>query len=186
MNQSPRVHSGPLQDPHSTPLEELDVSDPRLFETDAWRPYFERLRREDPVHYLADSPFGAFWSVTKFNDIVHVDTHHQVFSSSPTIVIGDLTDDLKFDNFIFMDPPKHDVQRAAVQPVVAPANLAKLEPVIRERAGRILDALPVGDDTAIAVCRDGRCIHDHVSLRRERAHQIDQISHDVVEAYRFR
>jgi cytochrome P450 len=146
MNQSPRVHSGPLQDPHGTPLEELDVSDPRLFETDAWRPYFERLRREDPVHYLADSPFGAFWSVTKFNDIVHVDTHHQVFSSSPTIVIGDLTEEMKFDNFIFMDPPKHDVQRAAVQPVVAPANLAKLEPVIRERAGRILDALPVGDE----------------------------------------
>jgi cytochrome P450 len=145
MNQSPRVHSGPLQDPHSTPLEELDVSDPRLFETDGWRPYFERLRREDPVHYLADSPFGPFWSVTKFDDIVHVDTHHQVFSSSPTIVIGDLTDDLKFDNFIFMDPPKHDVQRAAVQPVVAPANLAKLEPVIRERAGRILDSLPVGE-----------------------------------------
>jgi cytochrome P450 len=129
-----------------TPLEELDVSDPRLFETDRWRPYFERLRREDPVHYLADSPFGPFWSVTKFNDIVHVDTHHQVYSSSPTIVIGDLTDDMKFDNFIFMDPPKHDVQRAAVQPVVAPANLAKLEPVIRERAGRILDSLPVGEE----------------------------------------
>ncbi|HSQ68623.1 MAG TPA: cytochrome P450, partial [Steroidobacteraceae bacterium] len=116
------------------------------FETDRWRPYFERLRREDPVHYLADSPFGPFWSVTKFNDIVHVDTHHQVYSSSPTIVIGDLTDDMKFDNFIFMDPPKHDVQRAAVQPVVAPANLAKLEPVIRERAGRILDSLPVGEE----------------------------------------
>ena len=146
MNQSPRVHSGPLQDPRETPLEELDVSDPRLFETDRWRPYFERLRREDPVHYLADSPFGPFWSVTKFNDIVHVDTHHQVYSSSPTIVIGDLTDDMKFDNFIFMDPPKHDVQRAAVQPVVAPANLAKLEPVIRERAGRILDSLPVGEE----------------------------------------
>jgi len=129
-----------------TPLEELDVSDPRLFETDRWRPYFERLRREDPVHYLADSPFGPFWSVTKFNDIVHVDTHHQVYSSSPTIVIGDLTDDMKFDNFIFMDPPKHDVQRAAVQPVVAPANLAMLEPVIRERAGRILDSLPVGEE----------------------------------------
>ena len=146
MNQTPRIHSGPMQDPLQTPIAELDVSDPRLFENDCWRPYFERLRREDPVHYLADSPFGPFWSVTKFNDIVHVDTHHQVFSSSPTIVIGDLADEARFDNFIFMAPPKHDVQRAAVQPVVAPANLAKLEPVIRERAGRILDSLPVGEE----------------------------------------
>jgi len=145
MSQTPRVHSGPMQDPQTVPLDQLDVSDPRLFENDAWRPFFARLRREDPVHYLADSPFGPFWSVTRFDDIVHVDTHHQVFSSEPFIVIGDMVDELKVDSFIFMDPPKHDVQRQAVQPVVAPANLAKLEPVIRERAARILDALPVGE-----------------------------------------
>ena len=145
MSQTPRVHSGPMQDPHSVPIDQLDVSDPRLFENDAWRPFFARLRREDPVHYLADSPFGPFWSVTRFDDIVHVDTHHQVYSSEPFIVIGELVDELKIDSFIFMDPPKHDVQRQAVQPVVAPTNLANLEPVIRERAARILDALPVGE-----------------------------------------
>jgi cytochrome P450 len=48
--------------------------------------------------------------------------------------------------FIAMDPPKHDVQRKAVTPVVAPDNLARLEPVIRERAGLILDSLPVGEE----------------------------------------
>ncbi|MBS1134579.1 MAG: cytochrome, partial [Burkholderiaceae bacterium] len=108
MSQTPRVHSGPMQDPHSVPIDQLDVSDPRLFENDAWRPFFARLRREDPVHYLADSPFGPFWSVTRFDDIVHVDTHHQVYSSEPFIVIGELVDELKIDSFIFMDPPKHD------------------------------------------------------------------------------
>src|SRR5690606_34927165 len=48
-------------------------------------------------------------------------------------------------NFIQMDPPKHDAQRGAVMPVVAPRNLARLEPVIRARLGPILDALPVGE-----------------------------------------
>ena len=48
-------------------------------------------------------------------------------------------------SFISMDPPKHDVQRKVVQPVVAPANLAKLEPVIRERAAQSWMALPVGE-----------------------------------------
>jgi cytochrome P450 len=134
-----------MQDPQAVAIDQLDVSDPRLFENDAWRPFFARLRREDPVHYLADSPFGPFWSITRFDDIVHVDTHHQVFSSEPFIIIGELVDDLKVDSFIFMDPPKHDVQRQAVQPVVAPANLANLEPVIRERAAQILDALPIGE-----------------------------------------
>lgn len=145
MNDSARIHSGPIPDAETVPIDQLDVSDPRLFQNDSWQPYFARLRREDPVHYLADSPFGPFWSITRFNDIVYVDTHHKIFSSSPTIVIGDLIDELQFDNFIFMDPPKHDVQRAAVQPVVAPANLATLEPVIRQRVEQILDGLPEGE-----------------------------------------
>ena len=49
-------------DPWSLPLEQFDVSDPALLEQDSWRPYFERLRNEDPVHYQADSRFGSFWS----------------------------------------------------------------------------------------------------------------------------
>jgi cytochrome P450 len=79
-----------LPHPLTTPLENIDVSDPRLLEQDAWRPYFARLREEDPVHYQADSPFGPFWSVTRFEDIVAVDSNHQDFSSEPAIVIGDM------------------------------------------------------------------------------------------------
>ena len=44
-----------------------------------------------------------------------------------------------------MDPPKHDVQRKAVSPAVAPHNLQLMAPVIRERAGAILDGLPIGE-----------------------------------------
>ncbi len=47
--------------------------------------------------------------------------------------------------FIAMDPPKHDVQRKTVSPIVAPGNLALLEPMIRERAASILDSLPIGE-----------------------------------------
>jgi cytochrome P450 len=47
--------------------------------------------------------------------------------------------------FIAMDPPKHDIQRKTVTPAVSPANLAVLEPLIRERAAKILDDLPVGE-----------------------------------------
>jgi cytochrome P450 len=47
--------------------------------------------------------------------------------------------------FIAMDPPKHDVQRKTVSPIVAPDNLARLESTIRERAGKLLDAVPRGE-----------------------------------------
>ncbi len=131
--------------PNDIPLAQIDVSQGELYEHDAQWGFFERLRREDPIHYCADSEYGPFWSVTKFNDIAHVEKNHQLFSSEPTITIADLPEEIPFQSFIQMDPPKHDVQRAAVQPVVAPMNLAKLESVIRERAGRILDELPVGE-----------------------------------------
>jgi len=128
-----------------TPLDQIDVSDPRLYQQDAWRPVFARLREEDPVHYQPDSPFGPFWSITRFDDIVAVDSNHEVFSSEPNIFLADLGDDLPGEMFIAMDPPKHDVQRRAVQPVVAPQNLAQMESLIRSRAEAILDNLPVGE-----------------------------------------
>ncbi len=134
-----------LPHPLNTPLSEINVSDPRLYQEDAWRPYFQRLRDEDPVHYLADSAFGPFWSVTRFEDIVAVDSNYEDFSSEPTIVIGDLVEDIQVEMFIAMDPPKHDVQRRAVQSVVAPKNLAEMEGLIRSRVIEILDNLPVGE-----------------------------------------
>ena len=44
--------------------------------------------------------------------------------------------------FIAMDPPKHDMQRLVVAPIVAPGNLALMADTIRERVIKILDGLP--------------------------------------------
>jgi cytochrome P450 len=133
---------------YATPLEDFHPGDPDLFRTDTHWPYFERLRAEAPVHWCRGSEFGAYWSVTRYQDIMTVDTNHEVFSSEAAlggITIRDARPDLRRPSFIAMDPPKHDVQRKTVSPVVAPANLALMEPIIRERAGRILDELPTGE-----------------------------------------
>ena len=134
-----------LPDPYSLRLEDIDVSNPRLYETWEHHRYFQRLREEAPIHYCKDSPFGPYWSVTKMEDIKYVDSHHELYSSFPCSLIGDFAEGESLANFIFMDPPEHDVQRLAVQPVVAPQNLKQLEGLIRERAGRILDDLPIGE-----------------------------------------
>ncbi len=134
-----------LPEAYSMPLEELDPSDGRLFEHQKHWAYFERLRKEDPVHASENEDFGKFWNITKFKDILAVDTNHQLFSSEPAIVIADPKEDFTLPMFIAMDPPKHDVQRKIVSPVVAPQNLAVLEGEIRGRVKNILDDLPVGE-----------------------------------------
>ena len=139
-------------DINAIPLADIDVSDPTIFQNESWHEYFARLRREAPIHYQADSEVGAFWSVTSHDLIKQVDTNHAIFSSAEGIAIADPPEDgeeaeqnVPIENFISMDPPGHNVQRATVAPSVAPSNLANFEPLIRERVIDILDNLPVGE-----------------------------------------
>ncbi|HUZ14212.1 MAG TPA: cytochrome P450 [Caulobacteraceae bacterium] len=129
----------------SMPLAEIDVADPALFQSDSHWPYFERLRREDPVHHAVNPEHGAYWSVTKYKDIMDIDTNHQVFSSERGITIGDPNEEFRMPMFIAMDPPKHDAQRKVVSPIVSPQSLAQMEGLIRSRAAAILDELPRGE-----------------------------------------
>jgi len=129
----------------STPLDRIDVSNPQLFQDDSIHEYFRRLRQEDPVHYCKDSRFGPYWSITRYKDIMQVDTQHQIFSSEIElggIAIRDVPVGHRRPMFIAMDPPKHDEQRKVVSPIVAPGNLASMEATIRERTQQVLDGLP--------------------------------------------
>ncbi len=132
----------------SLPLEAIDVSDPALYQQDSWQPYFARLRREDPVHYVPDSPSGPYWAVTKYQDIIRLEVNHKVFSSSwqlGGIKIDDMPKGYERPSFIWVDPPEHGPQRLAVTPSVAPANLARMDALIRERTRRIVNGLPRGE-----------------------------------------
>jgi cytochrome P450 len=136
------VNPTPLGDPWTTALDAIDFSDARLFQDDVWPDWFARLRRDDPVHFQQESQFGPFWSITKYKDIMAVETNPKVFSSAAGITLLDQETQYRLAMFIAMDPPKHDEQRLVVAPIVAPGNLAHLAPTIRERACRILDNLP--------------------------------------------
>ncbi|HUB50474.1 MAG TPA: cytochrome P450 [Acetobacteraceae bacterium] len=136
------VASPPLGDPWTLPLDQIDVARPQLFQDDVWPDWFARLRRDDPVHFHPDSEFGPFWSITRYRDIMKVETTPEVFSSESGITLVDQETQFRTPMFIAMDPPKHDVQRRVVSPIVAPDNLARLAATIRERAAAILDGLP--------------------------------------------
>jgi cytochrome P450 len=126
-------------------LTSIDVSDPHLYQDDIWRPLFAQLRRDDPVHYCEASPFGPYWSVTRYDDISTVELDHENYSSSSELGGTQLVDQPKgqeLTNFLRMDPPGHTAQRRTVAPIVAPSNLVNLEPLIRKRTSDVLDALP--------------------------------------------
>jgi len=130
------------------PLADINPAQRDLFQNDVIWPYFERLRKEAPVHKAYDEEFGEYWSVTRYEDIMAVDTNHHVFSSDWTnggITLFDAPEDFRLPMFIAMDPPKHDQQRMTVQPIVAPNNLKKWEGLIRERTAFVLESLPRGE-----------------------------------------
>lgn len=126
------------------PLEQISPSDPYLFSLGAELPYFERLRRDAPVHYARNDVVGGYWSLTRWDDIMAVDTNHQMFSSEPNITLRDPEEGLPLPMFIAMDQPKHTMQRKTVNSVAQPPAIEALEPLIRQRAGEILDSLPIG------------------------------------------
>ena len=142
----PARHADARARAFALPLDLLDPADPQGFVDDTVGYVFERLRREDPVH-RSHSPvpgIDTYWSVTRYQDIMHVDSHHELFSSEGGITLMDFPadDEQKLKMFIAMDPPKHDEQRKAVSPIVAPANLNNWRELIRRRTGQVLDSLP--------------------------------------------
>jgi len=145
-----------IPDAYSVPLDKMHPAEPALFKNNVMWSYFERLRKEDPVHYckrpfdmgmgeFLDEEIGPYWSITKYNDIMDVDTNHKVFSSEPAITLFDPREEFTTPMFIAMDPPKHDVQRKAVNPVVAPSNLKNMEGLIRKRTQNVLNNLPINE-----------------------------------------
>jgi len=152
MSQSAVLNRETTFDPYSIPLEKLDMANGDYFQNQQHWALFERLRKEDPVHFCDSEIIGRFWSITRYEDIVAVDTNHKQFSSEPSIFLTTLANEAQSkdsgfqpETFIAMDQPKHDVQRKAVTSAVAPPALAELEPLIRERVGKVLDSLPVGE-----------------------------------------
>ena len=141
---------------YSTPLEDLDVSDPSFWPDERMWAIFQRLRDEDPLHYCKegwtsefrepdDEPVGPYWSVTRFEDIMAIDTDHHRFSSEPAIVLPNPGHDFPLPMFIAMDQPKHDVQRRTVGPIVSSPSLSRMSTLIRERTQYVLDGLPTGE-----------------------------------------
>ena len=126
----------------SLPLEDIDVSDPVLHKNDTIGFYFDRLREE----CRSLRPHGAVWRLWSAPLQGHHGCRYEpcgllVERPSPFATCRRIPAS-KFHH----DGPAKTVQRKAVSPIVAPANLARMESTIRERTQRVLDGLPVNEE----------------------------------------
>ena len=113
-------------DAWSTPLADIDVSRSEYYGDDSWRPYFARLRQEDPVHYcreqsqrsvlVGDAPRRHQGSGHEASDLFV----RRKAASRSAKEMRPKTSEL--DNFIAMDEPRHSMQRKTVAPSVAPTQ----------------------------------------------------------------
>ena len=126
-------------------IEPVHPADPQNFYDGSWKSLFAQLRREDPIHFTAESPYGPYWSITRYNDLVEADLDTTNYSSKSElggVTVEDLPPGANRESFIRMDPPEHTAKRKAAAPIVTPTSLAALEGLVRERTRNVLDGLP--------------------------------------------
>ena len=131
--------------------ETYDVSRSDIYYEDRWQPVFAEMRAKGPLHYVSESPFGAYWNIVSHKAIQHVEALPELFSSSwehggITILEREMDEEgRELPMFIAMDRPKHTGQRRTVAPKFTPSAITDMEEEIRQRTGELLDSLPRGE-----------------------------------------
>ncbi|PCG14058.1 MULTISPECIES: cytochrome P450 [Sphingomonas] len=126
------------------PVDPFDVSRPDIYRDDTWHEPFRRLRAEAPVHKVADSDFGPYWSVSTYKPIVEVESLPDLYSSEANgFTISPIaSDEVRMPMFIGRDRPIHTAQRRTVAPAFTPSEMVRLTKNIRDRSAEVLDTLP--------------------------------------------
>lgn len=97
-----------------------------------------RLRRDDPVHFIAEG-FGApCWAVTRYHDIHAIETNTEVFKNGPQLTIGSAAG-APFRMVVNMDPPEHSAHRALANRHFMPRSIDWVRSFAEEIVTETLD-----------------------------------------------
>lgn len=101
------------------------------------------LRANSPIHWHDGEP--GFWAVTRYDDVVHVSRHSDLFSSHRKLALfDDLAEDqiaLQRLMMLNQDPPEHSRRRSLVNRGFTPRTIGALEQHIRDICDDLLDKL---------------------------------------------
>ena len=106
-------------------------------------PAYKELRASAPVCW---NDVTKFWALLKYEDIRHVSTNPNTFSSTKGITIPDpvMPNPVQEGNLIFTDPPRHRQMRKLINTGFTRRQVAILEPKVREIVYGILDDVTSG------------------------------------------
>lgn len=147
-------------------LRAIDPSVRSRFADGSIHDLMSHLRKEAPIHYCEDSPYGPYWSITKHRDIIEIEAVPAIFSSDGArggvsiLEQSAAVDQSSMETFIAMDPPRHTAKRRTVAPAFTPTEMQRLASDIRQRTANTLDGLPKGkefdwvENVSIALTRD--------------------------------
>ncbi len=138
--------------PTSTDLG-INLNDPMLFLENRAHDAFRVLRREAPVHWNPGTEVqNGFWSITKYEDLLFVSRHPELFISSKGIAGPGIRPEAMEQflasgqqpgtgnvSIITMDPPRHVKMRRLVNKGFTPRAVNAMEPEIRRLTNEILD-----------------------------------------------
>ncbi len=105
---------------------------------------FAALRRDQPVAWTTEADGGrGFWSITKYEDILYVSRHADLFSSRFGIRMEDMDEEETEARrtLMEMDSPEHTRLRRLVARPFTPRAVADYEGVVRELAAEVLGEL---------------------------------------------
>jgi cytochrome P450 len=131
-----------------TPLEEVLVTDRKVWQDGPPHELFKQMRAECPVHWtrqITEYPSeDGLWSVTTADDVHAVSRDWETYSSATGITAlthSVLPLEMVQAMFIGMDPPKHDRLKALFQRGFTPKRIADHEDEIRSIVLGVLDRL---------------------------------------------
>jgi cytochrome P450 len=115
---------------------DFDPLVPERFES-AHAQYAE-LRARCPV--ARSEAYGGFWALTKYDDVARALGDPTTFVTSTQNVVPKVAFTGRRPP-LHLDPPEHTPYRAALNPLLAPERVAKLEPMVRRHAVELLSPM---------------------------------------------
>jgi cholest-4-en-3-one 26-monooxygenase len=121
---------------------DIDLVDPDTYATGGVpHDRLRRLREHAPVYRHRGDP--DFWAVTRYDDVVHVSRHPEVFSSRERLALFTEPADeqlvLQRMMMLNQDPPEHTRRRAIVNRGFTPRTIGALEDHVREICHELID-----------------------------------------------
>ncbi len=132
-----------MTDTAISPAATIDLADLDAFEQGTVWPLFDRLRREDPVHWNPEpAPNAGFWALTRHADIVAVDRDPDTFASTGFVNLEEVDDDLieVRRSLLESDGTRHRALRKLLQRDFGGQTLLRYEEFLRGLTRSTVDA----------------------------------------------